>query len=163
MYARHLLSNIRFPVGMIHEDQAFVPEVCYSAKKIYLINSCHYYYRVDNQSISHSAFSHKRFDNIILMNSLILFFKQNREKDLTNLARQNRNSRLAMYTILAKKQGIVDIPKGCHMCELKAFRILRKELTYDQFTYHLGSLHPEWLRPYAYFRKIESVITRKPL
>lgn len=163
MYARHLFANIRFPMGMIHEDQAVVPKVCYSAKSIYLINSCYYYYRVNNQSISNSAFSHKRFDNIILMNSLIRFFKQNREKELTDLAKQNRSSILAMYTILAKRQGITDIPKGCRMSELKAFRILRKELSHDRFVYHLGTLHPRWVLPYEFFRKIESIITGKSL
>ena len=97
------------------------------------------------------------------MNSLILYFKNHQEKELSDLARQNRNSRLAMYTILAKKQGVKDIPKDCHMSVLKAFCILRKELTHDQFIYHLGSLHPGWLRPYEYFRKIESIITGNPL
>lgn len=165
LYARHLFSGVRFPAGMIHEDQAVVPEVCYSAERICLINSCNYYYRVNKQGISNSEFSYKRFDNIVLMNSLISFFKEKKETQLMRLAKLNRNRRLAMYTILAKKQRIPPeyIPKGCRMSELKAFYILRKELSYNKFVYHLGALHPRLVRPYEYLRKIKNTIKRESL
>lgn len=163
LYKRELFSEARFPTGRVHEDQAVIPRVIYMAKKVTLISSCHYHYRIRRDSITQSNFKLNRFDNIIHMNEHIRFLKDNKEKELCKLARKHRSEALALYTIQARKQGIKVVPKGCYMSELRAFYILRKILPEDKYSWQLATIHPRWVKLHAYIRKIESIVTGKPL
>lgn len=161
LYRRELYSELKFPEGKIHEDQAVIPKIFYLADKVVLLEECYYYYRVRSDSISHSKFKINRFDNIVHMNEHIQFLRERNEKELYKMAVKHRDECLAMYTIQAKKNGISRVPKGCYMSEWVAFSILERVLPYDKFSWHLGSLHPKWVRPYEYLHKIKCILTGK--
>ena len=163
LYRKELFLSERFPVGRVYEDQAVIPRVFYRAKKAVLIHTCHYYYRVRKNSISHSSFSLNCFDNIIHMNEFIQELREKKEWELYKLAVKHRNETLAGYIIQARKAGIKKVPKGCYMSEIRAFYILRKLLPDDKYSWHLACLHPRWVKPHAYIRKLESILTGKPL
>ncbi len=163
LFKKELLKNVRFPVGCASEDQAVVPKLYYQAGKVCLVGQQLYYYRVRNNSLAHSSFSAKNFDNIVHMNDYICFLKQQGDIELAEMAMNLRNRILAIYTINAKTKGVKNIPKDCKMGTLRALRILRKYYDNDTFTWNLAKVYPRAVRPYAYIRKMESILTGKPL
>lgn len=153
LYHESLRDIVSFPIGRLHEDQFIIPIVLYLSKKIALTHDRMYYYRIRKGSIT-SSFNAKRFDNIIGMNHVIEYFKRNKENALVSLAKEYRNNTLAIYTILAKKEGIRN-PDACKMSDLRAFSILRKQFTHDQYSYFLSFNYPSWIYIDDCIRKIE--------
>ena len=64
IYKRETLEHVDFPVGKISEDLYWKFKVILAANKILMIPDCLYYYRGRAQSIMHSPFSWKRFDEL---------------------------------------------------------------------------------------------------
>lgn len=159
LFARSLWSDIRFPVGRIHEDQAVIPIVLYNAEKVAATCDKLYYYRIVENSIMHKPFSLKRYDDIWAVDNCVDYFASKNEQDIVYLARKHRTHLLAVYSTYARKSGIYDqLPKEYQMPERKALRILRKTMTDDKYTYYLAMVHPNWLRPHAYLRKIKKML-----
>ena len=159
LFARELWNNLRFPVGRIHEDQAVIPIVLYNAKKVIATQDKLYYYRIVDSSIMHKPFSLKRYDDIWAVDKCIDYFAAKNEQDIVYLARKHRKHLLAVYSIYARKSGIYNqLPKEYQIPERKALRILRKTMTDDKYTYYLAMVHPKWLRPHAYLRKIKKIL-----
>lgn len=64
LYKRELFDNIRFPVGVIYEDSAVIPNIMTKISKVcYSFNPKYYYVRRIN-SITNSKFSYRNFDII---------------------------------------------------------------------------------------------------
>ncbi len=159
LYSRRLWSDIRFPVGKIHEDQAVVPIVLHRARKVTASQAKLYFYRNVEDSIMHKAFTTKRYDDIEAVDGCIAYFEEQGEKELAELAGKTRLILLAVYSINARKSGIYEqVPRGYKMSEMSALRILRKNMTDDKYTYYLAMIHPNWLRPHAYLRKIKKIL-----
>lgn len=159
LYARHLWDDIRFPVGKIHEDQAVVPILLYKAEKVAVSQKKLYFYRIVENSIMHKPFSIKRYDDIDAVDNCIEFFTSQNEPEIVALACEHRRHLLAVYSISARQSGIYDqLPEEYRMSEWKALRILRKTMSDDKYTYYLAMLHPNWLRPHAYLRKIKKIL-----
>lgn len=159
LYVRQLWDGVRFPVGKIHEDQAVVPIVLYKAKKVAVSQEKLYFYRIVENSIMHKPFSLKRYDDIEAVENCIAFFESRNEHEIAALARKQHSQILAVYSIYARKSGIYDeLPKKYRMPEWKALRILRKNMSDDKYTYYLAMIHPNWLRPHAYLRKIKKIL-----
>lgn len=163
LIAKRRLQTIRFPEGMKWEDQAVIPYVVYESDRVSVIEEELYFYRIHPKSASHAGFAVSYFDNILHMNAFISYLKEHKEYELLASAKKHRNNTLALYTIQARRNGITNIPNGCGMSELRAFSILRRNVSNNLFIWFLDSLHPRLVRPYAYFRKIESILTGKPL
>ena len=64
LYKALLFAKLRFPVGMLHEDNAVTPIACYDAAKAAVVSSELYYYRQRADSIMGEPFSTKRFEQI---------------------------------------------------------------------------------------------------
>ena len=159
LYARHLWDDIRFPVGKIHEDQAVVPILLYKAEKVAASQDKLYFYRIVESSIMHKPFTLKRYDDIDAVDNCIEFFVRRDEYEIAALAHKHRNHLLAVYSISARNSGIYDqLPNEYRMSEWSALRILRKTMSDDKYTYYLAMLHPNWLRPHAYLRKIKKIL-----
>ena len=61
MYSKELWESIRFPVGMLFEDYATIYKVIMASKgKIVSFDDYNYYYRPNPNSITKTAFYHKR-------------------------------------------------------------------------------------------------------
>ena len=159
LYLATLFSDIRFPIGMLHEDQATTPIVLYKAKRVVASNFPLYCYRLRAQSIMHSKFSAKRYDDIVAVDHCIEFFEMNNEQDLVAAARKRRNELLSVYSLLARKEGVYSaVPKQYRISEYKALKWLRENLSDDKYTFQLAKLHPKWLRPHAYIRKLKKML-----
>ena len=68
LYRKEIFENLRYPVGMIHEDEAIYGEVFCRASKVVRTERILYNYRTNNNtSIMSSGFSIKRLDIIIAL------------------------------------------------------------------------------------------------
>lgn len=106
LYKRELLQNIRFPVGKIHEDQAVVPLLIYSAKKVVAADDVIYCYCCNSESIMGKPFYPKRFDDIDALQSCEEFFKEKNEDEIVNLVIRKKQSILAIYNLKARKYKV---------------------------------------------------------
>lgn len=82
IYRRQVFESVRFPEGMIYEDDAVTAPLIYDCKKIVLSNrKCYYYYMSDN-SVMRSPFSVKRFDMLKVYEQRQAFYRQKGEREL---------------------------------------------------------------------------------
>lgn len=162
LFHKLLFTKIRFPVGRIHEDQARIPWILFSADKVVIFYKRLYGYRLRETSIMHTKFSSKRYDDIKAIEECIYFFERKQEKILAYLAMKRKEKLLALYSLLARKDGVYkEIPKKYRMSQYKALKYLYSNLTDDQYTYQLAKVHPNWLLPHAYLRKIKKLLGLK--
>lgn len=159
LYKKKLFQTIRFPIGKLHEDQAVVPKLLYSAERIIAITPPMYYYRIRRDSITHEKFSDKRFDDLEALDNCISFFARHREHGIVDIALRRRKIIKAIYNLLAIADGVHrTIPKKYKMSELAALCLLRGELTDSKYTYYLAKIHPTWILPHDYLRKIKKTL-----
>lgn len=57
LYRKSLFDNIRYPVGLIHEDEATTCTILYCAEKVVVTDSVLYFYRIRDNSITTSEVS----------------------------------------------------------------------------------------------------------
>lgn len=106
LYKRDLFQNIRFPVGKIHEDQAVVPLLIYSTKKVVAADDVIYCYCCNSESIMGKPFYPKRFDDIDALQSCEEFFMKKKEDEIVKLIARKKQSILAIYNLKARKYNV---------------------------------------------------------
>lgn len=159
LYEASLFQEIRFPVGMRHEDQAIVPIVVYSASAVAVLQETLYCYRARSQSFMHSRFSETRYDDITAVDQCILFFRRNHEKDLVSAAENRRTELIALYSLMARKDGVYSVvPAQYRISSRRALKWMRNNLSDDKYSYRLSIFYPCRLRPHAYWRKIKKTL-----
>lgn len=75
-FKRTLIGSIRFPEGVIYEDNVFFFKVLFNSKKIYFLNQYLYNRRIRDNSVSSNK-SPNYADSIICLNSIIDLAKSN--------------------------------------------------------------------------------------
>lgn len=160
LFKKDMFDDVRFPNGMIHEDQAVIPIVMYRADKVVYNNIKAYLYRERRSSITHEPFSSKRYDDMINIEKCIEFYKSKGDKELADIATNHEKKLIATYSIKARTERVNknDIPPQYRMTERAALTTLRRILPDDTYTWYLAQLHPRWLRPHAYLRKIKKML-----
>ena len=86
LYHRSLFSEIRFPIGKLHEDVATSYKIFYSAKKIVSFLKPMYFYRQVPTSITGKPYSLKRLDTLEHVRDIVSFFKERDEYDIYGVA-----------------------------------------------------------------------------
>ena len=86
-YRRQYLlgNNLRFEPGIKHEDNLFTPLACFYAKKVKVIPTVLYNYRIRSNSIMTSRGLQNRKDIIHIANTLAEFFSKQQTIDRTTL------------------------------------------------------------------------------
>ena len=159
LYRAELLQDLRFPVGMRHEDQAIMPIAIARADTVAYTDQALYCYRVREQSFMHAPFSPKRYDDIVAIDRCIAWFREQNAPELVEAANKRRSELLAIYSLQARKSGAYrDLPAEYKMGKHHAIKWLRDNLSDDKFTFHLVKVYPKWLRPHAYLRKIKKIL-----
>lgn len=159
LYKTKQFQGVRYPVGKIHEDEGTTYKLLYRAEKVIELDTALYGYRINANGIMGSSFSPKRYQAVEFFKERIKFFEEQGLYELAERARQEMPLTLAKMYIMAKNAGVEkEIPKEYQMPEHKALRILRKTMTDDKYTYYLAMVHPNWLRPHAYLRKIKKML-----
>lgn len=86
LYARQIAKSYIFPVGKNHEDEATTCKYYYSSKKVVIGNRCLYAYYKNNSSITNTQGEEFNFDAEWALEHRALFFEENEEKELAQLA-----------------------------------------------------------------------------
>ena len=82
MYKASLFDNIRYPNGLIHEDDATTPRLFYKAKNVAMFADALYFYRAREDSITNATFSAKRFDGVKAVDICIDFFSEKNDCEM---------------------------------------------------------------------------------
>lgn len=99
LYKTVLFENILFPVGRLHEDVGTIYKVFEKARRVGYINQKLYFYLQRNQSITHSFFSRKKMDYVILTKEIIEHFRIN--NDMLTSAAISRHFSACFQVILS--------------------------------------------------------------
>ena len=86
LFKRDLWDNIKFPKGLIHEDEATTYKIIFQVEKISYTEEKLYYYYTNYNGIMNSTYSVKKWDIFKILDDRIEFYKQHNEFDLV---RQN--------------------------------------------------------------------------
>lgn len=153
LFRRSLIRDLRFPVGRIHEDQAFTPYACFRADLVAVLASPLYLYRVRDDSITRERFSLKRYDDIWAIDRCIAFFEEKNEPEIVKVAREKRKRILAVYSIYARRDGVA-VPEEYRVGLLPALLYLRKHVRPMKFEYYLAQVSPKLARLFEYELKV---------
>ena len=77
LYKKSDFTFIRFPVGRLHEDEFTTYKLLFKHEKIVFVDVELYYYYVNEESITQSAWSIKRLDSLDAFRVQMQFFKKN--------------------------------------------------------------------------------------
>lgn len=75
MYKKDLWKQIRYPVGVIYEDEAVIHHIFSKCKKVATISDELYYYRQVSGSIMHSERNEKNLDKYLALADRLMFLK----------------------------------------------------------------------------------------
>lgn len=84
LYRAELFKKIRYPVGMVHEDEAIIHEIIGAAQRVAWVEESHYFYRESPNSITTAKFSLKRLDETYAKEQRIIYFEKRGMQDLAD-------------------------------------------------------------------------------
>lgn len=156
LYRKSLIGDTRFPVGRLHEDQAFTPRIIYGAGRMASLDAVLYHYRVNPDSITRNTFSLRRYDDLWAIENCIRFFEERGETEIAEAAKKNRKRLICTYAIYAKRSG-VEVPKPYRISIPGALWYLRRNVSADKYWWCLAQVNEKLLIWDARLRKIESL------
>lgn len=106
LYKRSLFNNIRYPEGMINEDEDTTFKVMYYAGKSVITNRHLYYYYMSESSILRSPKKHVNFDFVQIFKERERFLQENGGKDLIETTKKELCLRLMLNYVSAKRDHI---------------------------------------------------------
>lgn len=157
LYKTALFEGIRYPVGKIHEDEATTYKLLYKAKLVAVLGDELYFYRQNANGIMGAPFSVKRYQALDALRERIAFFKEHSEWELAQMGEYALPVSIAKMAIQAAITGVTP-PPGYRMSVRKALRIIRRATADENYTYYLAMVHPNWIRPHEYLRKIKKIL-----
>lgn len=143
MYSSKIWTNLRFPEGIIHEDNATTPIAFYKAKFVIMTEVPLYLYRQRPQSISHRNFSMKNFDFMLAVQNCKNFFQKIDDHEIVeSIDRYGKifQASLVLQALRLKKK--IDIPPEYAISKGEALGILKSLLSGDKYFYILRDLYP---------------------
>ena len=128
LYKRELFNEIRYPDGLIHEDQYIICDLLDKSKKInYMTDEILYYYVQRDNSIM-STFNINRFDVIKGLNRRIEFFESKKYDMLINRTKVEKIQLLYQLLKESKKGTVEDKNKYIIKSEEMDFKNTFREL-----------------------------------
>ena len=104
MYKKDLWKQIRYPVGVIYEDEAVIHHIFSKCKKVATISDELYYYRQVSGSIMHSERNEKNLDKYLALADRLMFFKNTvNEENIRKVAYQYWYHYLDDYYYFSKR------------------------------------------------------------
>ena len=155
LWKRKCYTGLRFPVGKIHEDQFITYKVFFACNRVVTIDSSLYFYWVNPNSITNKGFSLQRYHNIEALTEARVFYLNNGKNDLAAKVDSMRELFMAMYSIYAREYHIyADVDAQYKMSRMKAGRIIKNQLGYDSWEWHMSKCFPTYIKIHSYFKKI---------
>lgn len=106
LYKKSLFTNIRYPVGKLHEDEFTTYKVLFKTKKCVFINQPLYFYYYNPESITKSGWNPKRMDVIEAIFQNIQFFEAHGYVNACVHQIKNQGKNIWFHYITTQKQNI---------------------------------------------------------
>lgn len=127
LYKKECFSNVRYPVGKLHEDEATTYKILFEFEKVAVVEAEMYYYFVNSESIMNSAWSMRRFDGYDAFEERIIFFKNRKMNKLFNWQVKHYYGNLCSgYSCLQQSTNEEDKIKYLPLIELRFSNLLKK-------------------------------------
>lgn len=131
IYRKELFDDIRFPEGIMFEDEVASAKVAYRAEKIGLIDNVLYYYFQNEESVMNKKYSFKKLDILSALQLRMEFYLEN---DLSDL--YQKDSYKYLYKILQNYYHIHhNLPDN---------NALKKEIMKKYWTKYRESIRFNW-------------------
>ena len=159
LYKSELFTDIRYPVGVIHEDDGTTPKLLYRAKMVSIIDNKMYCYRQRKGSIMDTLAWNMCFDGVKAVDGCIDFFREQKDEELVLLAEKFR--KVIQSKIIVKGYSRCShpaIPKEYRMSLWGALENIRRNSSYDTYMWYLSLVHPKMVKPYSYFNKLKQIL-----
>jgi hypothetical protein len=149
-----MFEALRYPLGILHEDEAVIHEIIGSAAGVAWVDEAHYFYRESPNSITTSRFTLKRLDETIAKEKRIAYFEA---RGMQNLADRTKiiylNNLMRLYrTVQAELDDREVVQDTCRMLYHRFCELCTPELIRDQS-------HKAKLR-YCLFRSAPGLFSR---
>ena len=155
LWKRKCYANLRFPVGKIHEDQSITYKAFFDCNRVVTVDVSLYFYWVNPNGITKKGFSLQRYDNIEALTEARALYLNNDKNDLAAKTDSMRELFIAMYSIYAREYHIyADVDTQYKMSRMKAGRIIKNQLGYDSWEWHMNKCFPTYIKLHSYFKKI---------
>lgn len=76
LYKKQLFSEVRYPLGKLHEDRFTTYKLLFQYEKVAAVNMPLFFYYINMNGIIHSKWSLRRLDNLEAAEEQIAFFKE---------------------------------------------------------------------------------------
>lgn len=114
LYKKDLFSDIRFPIGKLHEDAFTTWKVMLKVSEVSFLDLDLYFYFYNSESIMHAKWTPRRIDEIEAYEERIDFYEKNRmfklklrvEKAFLNILVSQINSIMSTNNIIDRKKYI---------------------------------------------------------
>lgn len=154
IYRKELFSDLRFPVGRLHEDQFLTYKLLYRANKIAEVGDRLYGYCVNPESITHSKFTVRRYDDLIACEEAAAFFSRKGCPEAASAAKRKLTRLTAEYAIMAGKARVSNmVPRKYRMSALKAIKTIKDMNGESYCEWFLAKYYPGTVKVYSYLRK----------
>lgn len=107
MYSRDLFEHIRFPKGILHEDEATTYRIVSDVDKVAVISKAMYGYYMSPQSIMRGGYNRKRLDILSILEDKVKYFSD-RNKDKYALLTRMQMSNTIIYHYYNVKKYLED-------------------------------------------------------
>jgi len=131
IYKKGLFENVRFPVGIMFEDEVFSAKIAYKAVNIGIIDDVLYYYYINDKGVMHREYSLRKLDILKALQLRMDFYIKNGLTDL-----YQKDSYKYLHKILQNYYQIHhNMPDG---------RMLKKDIMKKYWDKYKESLRFEW-------------------
>lgn len=148
MFRKSILGDLRFHLGIVHEDELFTPQLLLKAKSVLVAETSPYYYRIRTATITHQqgeAHIQKRMrDMLFVIRELDRMAKATQGKEQEGLGRRvcqltmdyiyncwklTHSFRETMTCLRSlRKYGFFPLPLRCYTIEYLFFALIANTL-----------------------------------
>lgn len=162
LYRKTCFQGIQFPVGKIYEDGFVTFRILFEEEYIAVINLPLYNYFVNQEGITHRAFSIEKYNGIEAREERKLYFEQHGKISFAEVEDKYIEIEKALFSIYARKSGVYkDIPTKYKMNWLHAMVVLNTKMDRDKYEALMVQCYPLLVKIQSYYHKIKSILKDK--
>ena len=135
-------NNVFFKKGYYHEDNHFVPRVCYFAKRVKVISDIFYYYRLRENSIMTTRSLRHFKDFVVLTNDLAEFFVSKKDIDKTVVYRSLTHHYQVILSLKNREYSRVLLP----LLRWDLYRVVSRTKIRHRINYVAARISPKLYR-----------------
>lgn len=159
LYGRKLFGTLRYPLGVLHEDEAVIHKIIGCANRVAWVDEAHYCYRDAPNSITTSRFTLNRLDETYAKEQRIAYFES---RGMTDLAERTKlvylNNLMRLYRRVQHEiedmEAAVQVCRRLHerFCQLYSGTLMRRASAIIRLRCALFKQIPEFYSKLEYAR-----------